>query len=266
MNKKIDKRTVCIIITVTAIVLLGIFEVVGVGSFFGNDADADIVNWTGMAVSRLLGSVVFLTILFYLGYRVMNPLKKPFWISLLFCLPALMVVVNNLPIYPLSTGMATVNSPLWKISVLALQCFSVGLFEETCFRGVILLGFLKKRRNSVGGRLLAILFSSVVFGVVHLINVFLGASPDAVLMQIGYSSLIGAMCSVVLMKTANIWLCVMLHAVFNFCGALVPECGSGIIWEPITITLTVIIAVATAVYMIFMFVKIKSQELDRIYS
>ena len=265
MKIKFDKRRICIAVTLVAIVALAVFEFIGVGRFFDENADSDVVTWVGIAVSRTLGSIVFLTILIYLEYRVMNPLKKPFWRSLLFCLPAFCVVVNNLPIYPLSTGLCSVTSPWWRIAILALQCFSVGLFEETCFRGVVFLGFLKKRRDSVIGRLMAIFFSSAVFGVVHLINIFLGSSPVAVLMQIGYSFLIGAMCSVVLMKTANIWLCVLLHATFNFCGALVPECGKGTIWEPVTVTATVIIALAAAAYMIVFFFRIKKEEIDRIY-
>ena len=100
----------------------------------------------------------------------------------------------------------------------------------------------------------------------HLVNILLGSSPGAVIMQIGYSFLIGAMCSVVLLKTANLWLCVILHSVFNFCGALVPRCGEGIIWEPFTVTLTVIIAIATTVYMVLEFLKIKTEECDRIYN
>ena len=84
-------------------------------------------------------------------------------------------------------------------------------------------------------------------------------------MQIGYSFLIGAMCSVVLMKTANIWICVILHAIFNFCGALVPNCGDGTIWEPFTVTLTVIIAVGTTVYMVLSFLRIKTEEMEKIF-
>lgn len=235
------------------------------GRILGGGADKALVESLGVSVSRALGSVVFLTILVYLGYKVLDPLKKPFFRSLLFCLPAFCVVINNLPIYPLASGLASVTAPWWRVLILALECFMVGLLEETCFRGMVLLGFLRKRRGTVLGRFLSIIFSSAVFGVVHLVNVFLGASPGAVLMQIGYSFLIGAMCSVVLMKTANIWLCVLLHAVFNFCGALVPRCGVGTIWEPITVTVTVLISVAVTAYMLLMFFKLKTHELDRIY-
>jgi membrane protease YdiL (CAAX protease family) len=261
-----SKRSVCICITVFSTALLLLYEFLGVELFFGEIVDPTIKRLVDMTVTRALGGVIFLVLLIHLGYRVKNPIRAPFWRSMAFALPAIAVVVNNLPIYPLISGIATVSAPAWKILLLAAECFCIGFFEETCFRGVILLGFMEKRMDTKLKQLYAILLSSAVFGGIHLVNLFLGASPVAVLMQIGYSFLIGAMCSVILLKTANIWLCVMLHAVFDFCGALVPTLGQGIIWEPLTVTLTVVIAVATTVFYTAAFIKIRSEEIARIYN
>ena len=263
MKTKLDKRKICIGITLFSAALMLIYELFLSGMI--PVSDESVKGGIDMIVTRALGGVVFLTILVYLGYKVLNPIKSPFWRSILFALPALAVAVNNLPIYPLATDLARVTAPLWQVFLLALECLMVGLFEEVCFRGVIFLGFLEKRRETRKARFVAIILSSAVFGAVHLVNIFLGASPVAVLMQIGYSFLIGAMCSVVLMKTANLWLCVLLHATFNFCGALVPRCGEGTIWEPLTVTITVIIALVTTVYMTVAFFRMKKSECDRIY-
>ncbi len=260
-----DKRKICILITAVTVLLLVAWELTGAELLLGGDAEKGLVDSVNIAVSRAIGSIVSLTILVYLGYKILNPIKAPFWRSVLFCLPPICVVVNNMPIYPLITGMANVTAPWWRVLILAAECFAVGLFEETFFRGIVFVGFLNKRRETVLKRFLAIVFSSAVFGAVHLVNIFLGASPGAVILQIGYSFLIGAMCSVVLMKTSNIWICVLLHAIYNFCGALVPDCGKGTIWEPVTVTVTVIIALATLAYMVHAFFKIKKEEVDRIY-
>lgn len=265
MKKRINKRALGIAVTVFCIVLLLIYQILGAERIFGEMPDAVLKNTVDLTLTRAIGGAVFVTILIYLGYRVMRPLGRGFWKDLLFCLPAFAVALNNLPIYPLLSGRAIVDAAPWRILLLAAECLFVGLFEESCFRGVVLLGFLEKRRGTLKGRFWAIILSSAVFGLVHLVNIFF-SSPIAVLLQIGYSFLIGAMCSVVLMKTANIWLCVAIHAIFNFCGALVPDCGSGTIFEPITITVTVIIAVATTVYMTVAFFRMRSEELDRIYT
>lgn len=265
MKKKIDKRKLGIVITAFCVLLLLLYEILGAERIFGEISDLTLKNTIDLTVTRAIGSAVFLTILIYLGYRVMNPLGKGMARSLLFCLPAFAVAVNNLPIYPLIVGRATVDAPAWRILLLAAECLFVGLFEEACFRGVVFLGFLEKRRATTSGRFWAIILSSAVFGLVHAVNLFFGAGPIAVILQIGYSFLIGAMCSVVLMKTANIWICVALHSIFNFCGALVPDCGEGTIFEPITITVTVIIAVLTTIYMTVAFFRLGSEELEKIY-
>lgn len=265
MKKTINKRAVSIGITMFCILLLLIYQILGAEGIFGDISDDTLKNMIDLTVTRAIGSAVFITILIYLGYRVVRPSASGFGRALLFSLPAFAVVINNLPIYPLASGLAAVTAPAWRIALLAAECFFVGLFEETCFRGVVLLGFLEKRRATVSGRFWAIVLSSAVFGLIHAVNLFFGSSPIAVLMQIGYSFLIGAMCSVVLMRTSNIWLCVVLHALFNFCGALVPDCGSGTIWEPITITVTVIIAVLTTAYMVVAFLRLKNEELEQIY-
>lgn len=265
MKKKIDKRKLGITITAFCVLLLLIYEILGAERIFGEMNDATLKNTVDLTVTRAIGSAVFLTILIYLGYRVIKPIGRGFARALLFCLPAFAVAVNNLPIYPLISGLARVTAAPWRVVLLAAECLFVGLFEEACFRGVVFLGFLEKRRATTSGRFWAIILSSAVFGLVHAVNLFFGAGPIAVLMQIGYSFLIGAMCSVVLMKTANIWLCVALHSIFNFCGALVPDCGAGTIWEPITITVTVIIAVLTTIYMTVAFFRLESEELEKIY-
>jgi membrane protease YdiL (CAAX protease family) len=108
----------------------------------------------------------------------------------------------------------------------------------------------------------SIVISSAVFALVHLLNLFAGAGIGSVILQVGYSFLIGGMCSVVLVKTKNIWYCVILHAVYNFAGGVVPECGGGEIWDTPTIILTAVVAVLVAVYVIFMLVKIKPCEVD----
>ena len=81
------------------------------------------------------------------------------------------------------------------------------------------------------------------------------------MLQIGYSFLIGGMCSVVLLKTGNIWYCVILHAVYNFAGGVVPNCGSGIIWDTPTVILTAVVAVAVAAYVIALLFRIKPCEI-----
>ena len=146
-----------------------------------------------------------------------------------------------------------------------LECLCIGLFEEAAFRGVVLLMVAEKRRGSRKDLFVSIILSSAVFGAIHLVNIFTGANPGAVILQIGYSFLIGAMCSVVLFKTANIWLCVALHAIYDFCGHLMPTLGTGSWWDTPTVVITVILAVFTVVFYVAALWRIDPIELDRLY-
>ena len=246
-----------------AIIILGIYEIVG-PQRLGINLDKTSEQLLSMTLTRGLGGIVFLVLVWYLGYRVLNPIKKPFWRSLVFCIPAFAVVMNNLHIYTLIIGVEKVTAGVGMVVFLALECFCIALFEEMAFRGVVFLGILEKRRGRVRDIVVAIIISSVIFGIIHSLNFFY-MSPGAVIQQIGYSFLIGAMCSVVLVKTKNIWICVALHAIFNFGGALVPTLGEGFVWDTPTVVVTVIIAVFTTVYMIVSLIKTPTSELDGIY-
>lgn len=258
------KRKICITLSAFLAILLAVYE------FFLSDRlftslDATDKRLVNMTLTRMIGGAIFLIIVLYLGYKILNPAKKPFLRSLLFSLPAFIVVVNNLPIIPLLTGGARVTGTAQQILLLACECLAIGFFEEFAFRGVVLAGIMEKRRGSTRNLFISIVLSSAVFGAIHLLNLFLGASPGAVFLQIGYSFLIGAMCSVVLIRTANIWLCVLLHAIYDFCGAIVPTYGEGTIWDAPTVTITAVIAVAVTIFYIIAFVRTDASVVDRVY-
>ena len=219
-----------------------------------------------MTLTRGLGAAVFLALLLHEGFRVMNPLQKPFWRSILFIIPPFLVVVNNMPILSLAWGDAYIihSAPAYWVWFI-LECLAIGLFEELAFRGVIFLMLAEKRHSTRKGLFWSLILTSAVFGAVHLINVLMGAGIGGVIMQIGYSFLIGAMCSVVLLKTRNIWLCVLLHAVYDFSGTLVPTLGGGTWWDTPTVIFTVILAVATTAYLVWHFFTLDLSRVEEIY-
>ncbi len=256
------RRTVAIVMTALGMAVLLFFEI---GKPILSE-DATLQKLYTMAATRAVGGAVFLAILCYLGYRVLNPVRKPLGKSLLFCLPAALVVVNNMPILSMIWGDAYfVHGEPWYLFWFALECFAIGLFEETAFRGVALLLIAEKRRSTQKGLFVSILLSSAVFGVIHLANILAGSSPGAVLLQIGYSFLIGAMCSVILLKTGNIWLCVILHAVYDFSGNLMPTLGAGTWWDTPTVIFTAALAVFTTAFYVVAFIRLDPQETERLY-
>ena len=255
-------RRVCLAVILVAVPLLLWLEV-GKPAFTEDKVLAPLMS---MTLTRLMGAVVFLTLLLYEGYHVIHPMQKPFWQGLLFTLPPFLVVVNNMPILSMIWGDAYLvyNTPVY-ILWFAAECLAIGLFEELAFRGVIFLIFAEKRHTTRKGLFWSLILSSAVFGGVHLINLAAGAGIGGVILQIGYSFLIGAMCSVVLLKTRNIWLCVALHAIYDFCGTLMPTLGGGTWWDIPTVIFTALLAVATAVYLVWQFFRLDLHEVGKIF-
>ena len=222
---------------------------------------------TYLTATRVIGAAIALLIMLYssLG-NVLKIRLSGFARAILFTLPCWLIAINNFPFIAIITGEAQLSAPAEKIAIYALQCLCVGLFEELAFRGCIFLFALDGHRKSTFDLFLAIVISSAIFGAVHFVNVFAGASIGSVILQIGYSFLIGGMCSVVLMKTGCIWHCVLIHAVYNFCGGVVPTLGTGEIWNTPTIILTVIVSLAVAAYVVVSLLRIDTESLGYIFN
>ena len=242
-------------------VVLCAFELMLSGVF----ADALTARLVKITVTRFCGGAIFLILTLKLKYRVFGGREKRLWHGALICFPAFLVVVNNLPIIGLVSGNATVERVdlIW---LFVLECIAIGFYEELAFRGFVFPLIMEKTGTTRKGIFLATIYSGAVFGLMHLVNLLEGAGIGSVVLQIGYSFLIGAMCSVVLVKTRNVWICVVLHAIYDFCGFLIPELGQGIIWDTATVVITTVLAVVTFVYMLCIFFKTDLSAADDIYA
>ena len=208
-------------------------------------------------ITRTLGAVAAACLLPIFG--------RPTLKSLLAVIPCFVAVVCNPPLIGLFAGDATItyDAPSYFI-LFALECLATGMFEELLFRGMLFPAILENRRSSSKKIFLSVIISSAVFALAHLFNIFT-SSPAAIFMQIGYSFLIGGMCSFALMKTGNVLTCVLLHAAFNFTGTLVERLGSGGWGGLITLAIVLPVAAATAVYVVYSLVKIRTEETNKLY-
>ena len=111
----------------------------------------------------------------------------------------------------------------------------------------------------------SIIYSSLIFGAIHIVNLFVGSGIVPVIQQLGYSFLIGAMCAVVLIITKKLWMSILLHACFNFAGGIIPNLGTGEIWDVPTIIITAVLALTVTVYMIFVFIRLDMSEIDSMF-
>lgn len=256
---RLKRKTV---LTVTFVLLACI---VAYQLFLSGKVDGVAGEMLDMALTRVLGAAIFGVMLAYLGYRVFSftPFKRPM-AALTFAV-ALLVAVNNFPIIALATGRCSLTEPTYMLGFLALECLAVSAFEELAFRGVFLLYVLENRRKSKGQILFTTAVASAVFGLAHLINIVDGASLPSVILQVGYSFLIGGMCAVVLLWTRNILACVLVHAVYNFGGHIIFRLGTGALWDAPTVLITAILGVFALVFMVYSILTIDLSDTDKLY-
>lgn len=188
-----------------------------------------------------------------------------FFANFLIIVPFLIVVINNFPILPLIQGKVFFNVESNFLRWICYLCAVFGgvFLEEITFRGIIFPVLYKYFRKKKNGVFLSVFISSALFGIVHLFNLLAGAGIGSVVMQIGYSLLIGGMCSIAFLKTGNFYNAILLHFIFNIGGMLYDQnMIAGNIWTTQNILLTAILAVVVTVFALYILFKVNNLHFE----
>ncbi|MDR2201270.1 MAG: CPBP family intramembrane metalloprotease [Clostridiales bacterium] len=173
---------------------------------------------------------------------------------------ALAIAVNNFPVIGSATGAVVFDAAAAEYAAYAAFCLSIGFFEEVFFRGLVFALSLKLFNAAKSGVFKAILTSSLIFGLVHLVNLFGGAGGGAVALQVGYASLTGAVCALLLYRTRSLLWPVLFHTLYDVGGLALGSVASGAAWDAYTITLTALLALAATAYFVYDFIKRPAEE------
>ena len=155
-------------------------------------------------------------------------------------------LVWPLIIYSVLNGSDLIDSPYrinWSdgglIALLVLLYISVGTIEEFLFRGLILPLMLRKWGSTRKGIYIAVLVSSSIFGVAHLLN-FIAGRRDLLTTstQILYGTFFGVFFAALLLRNRSIWPAVFGHFLFDLCGNLM-EITEGYVFTRVEPTTTV---------------------------
>ena len=230
-------------------------------------ADEQVSQMLGLGIVRTISAVIMLILGLRMGIDTVWGVHKGNGISLLIALPAVVIALNNLPLVALINGTAQVTGDSLHIFAFALECVGVGLFEEVSFRGVIFPFVLGATGTDRKGRFWGVIVSAAAFGLLHLVNL-LGGFSVGIILQVGYSFLIGSMLAVCTFRGCGVFFCAGVHSLFNFCGSIVSEYrGLGVgsftdIWCPAEIVLTVVVSLAVIGYFIWILYRSKSDVAD----
>jgi membrane protease YdiL (CAAX protease family) len=101
--------------------------------------------------------------------------------------------------------------PLSILGLILLNTFFVGFSEELMFRGALLQAF--RRAMPIWG---AVLLTSVAFGSIHTLNVFLTGDLKAAALQAAAAFLSGLVFIALRLRTGSLWPPILLHALWDF--------------------------------------------------
>lgn len=200
--------------TTVALMLLLLF-------FFVQGAIVVITKIKGVqsAIARgtVIWSLVVITLAYYIiKYRGISVLgfrkvKKGTAKRVLYYSPLLLIAFS-----PLVAGVDLEEGAAFLIANLFLT-LGIGMAEEIFFRGIICNLWLKY------GVIKAMLLSSVLFGMSHILNVAGGADLLATILQICFAIVYGMVFTLIFIEGNSLIPCVLMHALHDFCSFISAE-------------------------------------------
>jgi membrane protease YdiL (CAAX protease family) len=110
-----------------------------------------------------------------------------------------------------------------QILLFTLYMFSIGMAEELLCRGIMAETLLEQYGTDKKGTLKAVLISSLIFGLVHLVNLTSGAAFNSIIMQALQAFIFGCLLSTVYFRTGNLWVTIVIHAIWDFLSIMQME-------------------------------------------
>lgn len=196
---------------------------------------------TVLAIALLTGLRSWRTV----GFRALPRLRdlRLYWIPLFPVLPVVAAAIASI-------SRMRVENVLF---FLVLACL-IGFVEEVFFRGLIL------RALAPAGLWRAAILSSIVFGVMHLLNLLFGADLVATLLQTVYATAMGFGFAAVTLRTGALWPLIAIHALIDLAGFVTSQ---GTVMVGVTsadIAIYTLYIVAFAGYGIFMMRAVKHRS------
>ena len=208
-------------------------------------------------VQQSAGAIAAILLMIRLKIRLFG--KPLAWIYLI---PCLIIAIDNFQFSAyFNDKMSLLRKDAMDFVLFAAYCLFVGLFEECIFRGIIfsvVAGLFTKDKK---GFLYTYVVSSVVFGCAHLFNGISGA----VILQVGYTCLTGGLFAFCLIKTQNIFCCAAIHGIYNFCGLLFDEMGTGVVLDMGTAITMLIVSIVVGAFVLWKVWTYSDEERTMLY-
>lgn len=208
-----------ILVTIVFFLLLGVVSI-ATGIIFADDLRQfrrEGYCWAN-GLAQLILSIMVMLLMQKLGIfdrreYAGNPIGKGLFVGLVGMVYALFTFIVN---FAGNFAYAQIPDLTYFLSNIFVA-FTTGLFEETLVRGFAYNNFRRHWGNSLEDVKKSILWSSVLFGVMHIFNLggFDLASVLTVLAQVIYASILGMYFALVYTKSKSMWTVVIIHAMID---------------------------------------------------
>ena len=162
-----------------------------------------LVDYRSVIINTIfsIGLIILMIMLKRTSYygltKVITPKKY------LYFIPLILIVLINL------WNGININNSISEIIFHILNMINIGFIEEIIFRGFL---FKMMAKDNVK---IAIIVSSVTFGIGHIINLFNGSDLIPTLMQVCYAISIGYLFVTIFHKSKSLIPCIITHSLVN---------------------------------------------------
>lgn len=126
------------------------------------------------------------------------------------------IPLTVIALVPFSCGI-DVDSGMGMIFANLFLTLGIAFCEEIYFRGIICSLWMKK------GEKTAVMVSSVLFAVCHLMNLAGGAGIIETILQVCFAFVYGVVFALIFIACHSIWPCIILHMLHDFCSFISVE-------------------------------------------
>ena len=247
-----DNKRIYSIIYLICLVLL--INSLPFGLLIDNEVILFIINF----VIKVL-SIVY--ILVYIKKENLNILKfNKINTSSFRLIPLLLLCISNFIVGLIQNS--NINEKINLFTIISGLIISIGVsvIEELLFRSQVLEEFLKSK-----SKLLSVVYSSLIFGSVHLLNISSLGSIPIVLVQVCYTFFLGVVLGYIYFYSKNIALPIIFHFLFNFFNDILVKELFDVKWDIVFYLVNIFIGVILFLY-IFIVSKINKVEEEDNYA
>ena len=241
MENRVEKRSKLKSLAEKKPILFGIVSVVVVFALYGLASMGSfslVAPFIGSSPAYLFGGILRIIFsvpaIILLGYTVQaNGFKyafstRGFAKSIFAGIPILIYFATIIPMLFLFRIHADFAPT---IPAFIFQQITVGLFEESLFRGLMMTALIARYCDKARNRFFVVLICGFLFGVLHVVNTF-ASGDDTIAISVIVA---GIAFSVVYLYSKNLLGCMVLHAIYDILigiyGVLIVDVGNETVFQ-----------------------------------